>query len=70
MRLNSNFSISCGANINNTSFTRNGVALQLERIPGERMGLILGYCTFYGNGTDIENPENYTVELLPTTSMK
>jgi predicted nucleic acid-binding Zn ribbon protein len=70
MRLNSNFSISCGANINNTSFTRNGVALQLERIPGERMGLILDYCTFYGNGTDIENPENYTVELLPTTSMK
>lgn len=70
MRLNSNFSISCGANINNTSFTRNGVALQLERIPGERMGLILDYCTFYGNGTDIENPENYTVELLSTTSMK
>lgn len=70
LRLNSNFSISCGANINNTSFTRNGVALQLERIPGERMGLILDYCTFYGNGTDIENPENYTVELLPTTSMK
>lgn len=70
MRLNSNFSISCGANINNTSFTRNGVALQLERIPGERMGLILDCCTFYGNGTDIENPENYTVELLPTTSMK
>ena len=70
MRLNSNFSISCGANINNTSFTRNGVALQLERIPGERMGLILDYCTFYGNGTDIENPENYTVELLPTTSMQ
>lgn len=70
MRLNSNFSISCGANINNTSFTRNGVALQVERIPGERMGLILDYCTFYGNGTDIENPENYTVELLPTTSMK
>lgn len=70
MRLNSNFSISCGANINNTSFTRNGVALQLERIPGERMGLILDYCTFYGNGTDIENPENYTVELLSTTSMQ
>ena len=70
LRLNSNFSISCGANINNTSFTRNGVALQLERIPGERMGLILDYCTFYGNGTDIENPENYTVELLSTTSMK
>ena len=70
MRLNSNFSISCGANINNTSFTRNGVALQVERIPGERMGLILDYCTFYGNGTDIENPESYTVELLPTTSMK
>lgn len=70
LRLNSNFSVSCGGNINNTSFTRNGVALQLERIPGERMGLILDYCTFYGNGTDIENPENYTVELLPTTSMK
>ena len=70
LRLNSNFSISCGANINNTSFTRNGVALQLERIPGERMGLMLDYCTFYGNGTDIENPESYTVELLPTTSMQ
>ena len=70
LRLNSNFSISCGANINNTSFTRNGVALQLERIPGERMGLILDYCTFYGNGTDIENPESYTVELMPTTSMQ
>ena len=70
LRLNSNFSISCGANINNTSFTRNGVALQLERIPGERMGLMLDYCTFYGNGTDIENPESYTVELMPTTSMQ
>ena len=70
LRLNSNFSISCGGNINNTTFTRNGVALQLERIPGERMGLMLDYCTFYGNETDIENPRNYTVELLPTTSMK
>ena len=70
LRLNSNFSISCSANINNTSFTRNGVALQLERIPGERMGLMLDYCTFYGNGTDIENPESYTVELMPTTSMQ
>ena len=70
LRLNSNFSISCGANINNTSFTRNGVALQLERIPGERMGLMLDYCTFYGNEADIENPRGYTVELLPTTSMQ
>lgn len=70
MRLNSNFSVSCGANINNTSFTRNGVALQLERIPGERMGLMLDYCTFYGNETDIENPKDYTVELLSTTSMQ
>ena len=70
LRLDSNFSISCGGNINSTSFTRNGVALQLERIPGERMGLTLDYCTFYGNETDIENPRNYTVELLPTTSMQ
>ncbi len=45
-------------------------AAALMALSGERMGLILDYCTFYGNGTDIENPENYTVELLPTTSMK
>ena len=70
LRLDSNFSISCGGNINSTSFTRNGVALQLEQIPSERMGLMLDACTFYGNETDIENPRNYTVELLPTTSMK
>ena len=56
--------------MNNTCCTRKGVALQLERIPGERMGLILDYCTVCGNGTDRENPENYTVELLPTTSKK
>lgn len=70
LRLNSDFSISCGGNINNTSFTRNGVALQLERIPGERMGLLLDYCTFYGNETDIENPRDYGVEFLPTTSVR
>ena len=26
--------------------------------------------SFYGNEADIENPRGYTVELLPTTSMK
>ena len=31
---------------------------------------MLDYCTFYGNETDIENPKDYTVELLSTTSMK
>lgn len=66
LRLNSNYSSSCGSNINGTSFTRNGVALQLERIPGERMRLLLDYCAFYGNETDIENPRDYVVEFLST----
>lgn len=70
LRLNSNFSDSCGSNINSTSFTRNGVALQLERIPGERMGLMLDCCTFYGNESVIENPRDYAVELLSTTSVR
>lgn len=68
--LNSDYSISCGSNINGTSFTRNGVALQLEQIPGERMRLILDYCTFYGNETDIENPRDYVVELRSTTGVR
>lgn len=69
LRLNSDYSISCGSNINGTSFTRNGVALQLERIPSERMGLLLGYCSFYGNETDIENPRDYAVEFLSTSGV-
>lgn len=63
MRLGSTFSTSCGSNINNTAFTRNGTALQIARIPGERAGLILERCTFWGNEADIENPNDYSVEL-------
>ena len=63
MRLGSTFSTSCGSNINNTAFTRNGIALQIARIPGERAGLILERCTFWGNEADIENPNDYPVEL-------
>lgn len=57
------FSTSCGSNINNTAFTRNGIALQIARIPGERAGLILERCAFWGNEADIENPNDYPVEL-------
>lgn len=63
MRLDSTFSTSCGSNINNTAFTRNGIALQIARIPGERAGLILERCAFWGNEADIENPNDYPVEL-------
>ena len=59
----STFSTSCGSNINNTAFTRNGIALQIARIPGERAGLILERCAFWGNEADIENPNDYPVEL-------
>lgn len=67
LRLDSTFSISCGSNINNTSFTRNGTALQIAQIPGERTGLILDRCTFFSNEVNIENPKDYPVELRNST---
>ena len=70
LRLDSTFSISCGSNINNTSFTRNGTALQIAQIPGERAGLILDRCTFFGNEVNIENPKNYPVELRNSSAVE
>lgn len=63
LRLDSSFSSFCGGNINNVTFTRSGTALQIARIPGERAGLILDCCAFWSNEVDIENPNDYPLEL-------
>lgn len=70
LRLDSTFSISCGSNINNTSFTRNGTALEIAQIPGERAGLVLDRCTFFGNEVNIENPKDYPVELRNSSAVE